>query len=234
MIWFCVFAGDACHADELHPAAGRVPPELIERLTTVLKEKAPEVQVAVDQQGGCRFVERCVEYSVHYQRNKFGQYKEASSKYLAPSANGFLLELNWTQALGGGAAGGNPVEGVDFPVYAASYCWLRGCSYKLHGDHGFLYVTWHFGPNTDMTILDLVQEEVEVFGERVATQRSNGWPGKSEILREQVAKALQDFERDVTWRTDGEILHGARLLDHRARGLIGLLTQTVRRSGDLR
>lgn len=179
----------------------RVPPELVERLKILLTEKAPDVTIDVDTPGWCSFTERCEEYRLHYIASKPGAFREQSQERLGPRADGFHLLLNWLPALGGGK-----IAGVWQPVYAQDYWSLKSNAYKLKNDPGYIDLSWEYGPQTDMTILDLVRSEVEAFGDPVDDERSDGWTGKSATLKKNLAIVLEKFQADGTWRTDGESL----------------------------
>ena len=105
-------AGIPCNADERSAEQGRIPPALIERLRTVVTERAPDVKITVEEEDPgrrCLFVERCVRYSEHGLKSRirddgFSQRRAS----LGPTADGFLLELYWHSRLGGGAGTGLP------------------------------------------------------------------------------------------------------------------------------
>ncbi len=144
-------AGIPCNADEPSVKHGRIPPALIERLRIVVTERAPDVKIEVeddDEGGGCRFVERCVRYSEHGVKGKLKEdgFKKESWRSIGPSSDGFLLELYWLPRLGGGAGTGLRLRYWD----SSASC------YKLPDDSGYFRMSWAFGTNTDMTILDAV------------------------------------------------------------------------------
>ena len=198
----CLLAGgNSGVGDEEVPPHGTVPSELIDRLKTLLTDKAPDVTVTVESWGACSFAERCQEYRLHYIASKRGGFREKSGQRLGPTADGFHLELNWFPALNGGASG----KGWQ-PVYAQDYWSLKSNAYKLKNDPGYIDLRWEYGPQTDMTILDLVRSEVEAFGDPVDDERSDGWTGKSATLKKNLAIVLEKFQADATWRTDGESL----------------------------
>jgi len=187
-------AGIPCSADEHSAEQGRIPPAAIERLRIVVTEKAPDVEITVDDDdlgGGCRFVERCQQYRVHGvkgQRITDG-FKKESWRELGPMADGFLLKLNWKAKLDGGAGGLGWT-----PVFAWQYWRQYSHCYKLPGDQGYVVMTWHYGSRTDMTILESVLTELAAFGEPVYDVEKHGWDEKSARLQKGLTDILEKYQ----------------------------------------
>lgn len=196
--------GGFCDEGVEDDSKGQVPSELVERLRSVLSEKFPDVEFRVEDAPAFRSVRlkfKCQEYFLHHIKglSRTDGFTKSSTES-GPSAEGFLLRVDWRQKVGGGQ--GLPAP----PLY-----WNHISNiYTLPDQGGYLVMSLDIGSRTNVSVLEVVDAELQKFGKPSydfsATKIK--WADASEKLRMALVEVLEKHNVQAHWRTEGDIVIG--------------------------
>lgn len=171
---------------------------MVESTVKAISRLAPDLEVVRedDDRGLVRIIYQCRQYSVHSIHGKQiqDQYQTLSRQVLGPGPDGFIVELQWYPALGGGA-------GTSRPMY-----WHVGSRCARLAKNGFVCATIHCGRDVDaMALQDLVTDTLSQFG-TIVSPPTPEWTEKSANLRQSLQKVLLEFGLQSEWRvTDNQV-----------------------------
>ena len=192
-------------AEEEGQLEGRIPQELIDKVTGLLEQMAPEGENVVDDniregllfhfKGHCQ---EFVEHNVHP-----GGEIQKSRSHVVPAVDGFDLKLTWFVDSGEEGQTGTFYYAHIFP---GAYCQRYMNSYKLPDDRGYVYMNYDFGSQVNPGILKAVRAELEAVGTPVREEVPDAWEEKVVTLQTRLTETVKARQPDGQWRRDGRSL----------------------------
>ncbi len=196
-----VFCGSVSAAGDEKRNQG-VPPELVESLKTLLSSKiaAPNDVTLTRTDHSIQLSFRCRNYAVH------SDSKRSFVWETGPAEDGFCLTLECVSHSGQDssfAGWGRPQPQAYWIDYSNFY--------RLHDLDSYLQLRWSYGPLTDVSLLDVVRDEVvkystEKYSHRFADPALESWKENADWLKKNVSEVMKEFCPGAKWRLTDDVL----------------------------